>query len=106
MGAYVQRRWKDVRVGDCIELECDEFIPADLLLLATSDPHYICYIETANIDGETNLKQRAVVPGIVDNTPPLVRPSHCVHVCMLTHPTCAVIYMYSRYTCTHACTCI
>ena len=69
---YVQRQWKDVCVGDCVELECDEFIPADLLLLATSDPNYICYIETANIDGETNLKQRTVVPGIVDDMHPLV----------------------------------
>ena len=72
MGAYVQCKWRDVCVGDFVELECDEFIPADLLLLATSDPHYICYIETANIDGETNLKQRVVVPGIVDNLTPLV----------------------------------
>ena len=69
---YVQRQWTNVRVGDFVELECDEVIPADLLLLATSDPHYICYIETANIDGETNLKQRGVVPGIVDDMLPLV----------------------------------
>ena len=75
MKAYVQRQWKNVRVGDFVELECDEFIPADILLLATSDPYYICYIETANIDGETNLKQRTVVQGIVDNSQSLVNLS-------------------------------
>lgn len=72
MKAFVQRYWRDVRVGDFVELECDEVIPADILLLASTDPHHICYIETANIDGETNLKQRQIVPGTVDNMLPLV----------------------------------
>ena len=84
MGTYMQRRWRDVHVGDFVELECDEVIPADILLLATSDPHYICYIETANIDGETNLKQRTVMPGIVENMIPLVSGelNHVVRVCV------------------------
>ncbi|XP_036096989.1 probable phospholipid-transporting ATPase VB [Molossus molossus] len=61
--SYVQKRWKDVRVGDFIQVQCNEIIPADILLLFSSDPGGICHLETANLDGETNLKQRRVVKG-------------------------------------------
>lgn len=47
-------------MGDIIRLRKDEIIPADMLLLSTSHPDGICFIETANLDGETNLKQRRV----------------------------------------------
>uniref|UniRef100_A0A7N6FGI1 Phospholipid-transporting ATPase n=1 Tax=Anabas testudineus TaxID=64144 RepID=A0A7N6FGI1_ANATE len=64
---FMQRRWKDVRVGDFVKVVCNEIIPADLLLLHTSDPNGVCHIETANLDGETNLKQRRVVPGLCNS---------------------------------------
>ncbi|XP_055080751.1 phospholipid-transporting ATPase VB [Periophthalmus magnuspinnatus] len=60
---YVEKRWKDVRVGDFVKVESNDTVPADLLLLFTSDPNGVCHIETANLDGETNLKQRRAVPG-------------------------------------------
>nr|XP_020759003.1 probable phospholipid-transporting ATPase VB [Odocoileus virginianus texanus] len=61
--SYVQKCWKDVRVGDFIQIQCNEIIPADILLLFSSDPSGVCHLETANLDGETNLKQRRVVKG-------------------------------------------
>lgn len=61
--AYIEKCWEDVQVGDFVQLQCNEIIPADILLLYCSDQNGICHLETANLDGETNLKQRQVVKG-------------------------------------------
>uniref|UniRef100_A0A673CVD3 Phospholipid-transporting ATPase n=1 Tax=Sphaeramia orbicularis TaxID=375764 RepID=A0A673CVD3_9TELE len=63
---YVEKYWKEVRVGDFIRLRCNEILPADVLLLTSSDPDRLCHIETATLDGETNLKQRQVVRSFFD----------------------------------------
>ncbi|KAF6371412.1 putative ATPase phospholipid transporting 10D (putative) [Rhinolophus ferrumequinum] len=63
---YIDCCWKDVTVGDFIRLSCNEVIPADMVLLFSTDPDGICHIETSGLDGESNLKQRQVVRGYAE----------------------------------------
>lgn len=50
--------WRHLVVGDIVMVRKGQQFPADLLMLASSDSQGVCYIETMNLDGETNLKVR------------------------------------------------
>lgn len=63
---YNKVTWKKVRVGDLVHLSNNEVVPADVLLLRSSDEHGTCYLDTCNLDGESNLKMRNVPQGFVD----------------------------------------
>ncbi|KAF9556878.1 phospholipid-transporting ATPase 1 [Agrocybe pediades] len=53
--------WKKLEVGDIVLLRDNDQVPADIVVLSTSDPENMCYLETKNLDGETNLKPRKSV---------------------------------------------
>jgi phospholipid-transporting ATPase len=55
---FLPKKWKHVRVGDVVRVASSETLPADIVLLATSDPTGVAHVQTVNLDGETNLKTR------------------------------------------------
>lgn len=56
--AFEYKAWKEIKVGSIVKVENNQFFPADLVLLSSSGRKGICYIETKNLDGETNLKHK------------------------------------------------
>ncbi|KAI8065143.1 aminophospholipid-transporting P-type ATPase [Gongronella butleri] len=53
-----------IRVGDLVVLHKDQRVPADMVLLRTSDDTGSCFIRTDQLDGETDWKLRLAVPSL------------------------------------------
>ncbi|KAL8441686.1 hypothetical protein Emag_006978 [Eimeria magna] len=63
--------WESLRVGNIVRLTDDEEVPADVVVLATSNPEGIAYVETSKLDGETTLKFKQGVKETRTETYPL-----------------------------------
>lgn len=57
-GQFQQKKWKDIRVGEIIKIQANDTLPCDMVLLSTSEPTGVAYVQTINLDGESNLKTR------------------------------------------------
>jgi len=55
---FISKKWHQIKLGDIIQVNKNEFFPADLVLINSSEPDGIGYTETKNLDGETNLKYK------------------------------------------------
>uniref|UniRef100_A0A8D3DBW0 Phospholipid-transporting ATPase n=1 Tax=Scophthalmus maximus TaxID=52904 RepID=A0A8D3DBW0_SCOMX len=51
-----------VAVGDIVKVTNGQHLPADMVIVSSSEPQAMCYTETSNLDGETNLKIRQGLP--------------------------------------------
>ncbi|CEF60171.1 Probable phospholipid-transporting ATPase VA [Strongyloides ratti] len=58
--------WENVLVGDFVHLSINETIPADILLMRCSDIDGTVYVETSNLDGESNLKEKKVLKSCIE----------------------------------------
>ena len=63
---FDQVNWKDLYIGDIVKIAKDELVPADVLVIHSSEEKNNCFIETKNLDGETNLKEKKVSLKIVE----------------------------------------
>lgn len=88
-----------VQVGDIIRLEAGDAIPADLLLLHTSDPSGVAFVDTSNLDGETNLKARSLFyerPDLGSSAPPPFAPARFLKAVQCDQPS-VKIYSFNGF---------
>uniref|UniRef100_A0A7E4UWR8 Phospholipid-transporting ATPase n=1 Tax=Panagrellus redivivus TaxID=6233 RepID=A0A7E4UWR8_PANRE len=62
-GSYVVKS-KNIRVGDVLLLQKDQRIPADVILLQTSDASGTCFVRTDQLDGETDWKLKHTITDV------------------------------------------
>ncbi|XP_022336878.2 phospholipid-transporting ATPase IF-like isoform X6 [Crassostrea virginica] len=61
-GKLTQVKAQNIKVGDIVKVKVNQGFPCDLVMLSSHDPEGKCYVTTANLDGETNLKTHFCVP--------------------------------------------
>ncbi|XP_053230883.1 phospholipid-transporting ATPase IG isoform X2 [Podarcis raffonei] len=57
----VKKECEGIKVGDIVEVKSDETFPCDLIFLASSHKDGCCYVTTASLDGESNVKTHYTV---------------------------------------------
>lgn len=73
-------KWKDVKVGDILKIDIDEWIPADVVLIAVDGNNSEAFVETMALDGETNLKPKFSHPELSKLA---TKPSSLKNLCTL-----------------------
>lgn len=61
---WLKRKWNEIKLGTLVKIEKDTEFPADMFLLKSSRDNGIAYVDTMNLDGETNMKEKLAMPQI------------------------------------------
>ena len=56
--AFNETKSLDIQVGCIVKVKENQFFPCDMMMLSSALPKGIAYVETKNLDGETNLKHK------------------------------------------------
>ena len=65
---FIIKKWKDIFVGNIVKIKKNDYFPADCVLISSSDRKtHNCFVETKNLDGETNLKIKKSINRFVEN---------------------------------------
>ncbi|KIM72203.1 hypothetical protein PILCRDRAFT_16359 [Piloderma croceum F 1598] len=60
----LEKEWKDIQVGDAVRVESNDFVPADLIPISSSEPERSCHIETSNL-GNMPVNLVAHIPPLI-----------------------------------------
>ena len=65
---FDSRKWQDLEIGNIVLFEKDQEAPADLLIIHSANESGVVFVDTMNLDGETNLKEKNALLEEVDET--------------------------------------
>lgn len=55
---FDKKKWEDIEIGNIVKFMKDHESPADIAILYSTNQSGVVYVDTMNLDGETNLKEK------------------------------------------------